>query len=154
MSGFEIVEIVGLLGFLIFAFVALRVIRKSRAKAPHDRRQVNPILLLLIPALPALGVYSAVPYWATLALMRPWSKYAHVRAFARKALNSFYWLNTLWLIAPLLVGIYIIYGNVSWGIAVVLYIVTALLLHSIIAHSADGCLKRWEAGLETNRERT
>ena len=151
MSGLEIVEIVSVLVFLIFAFVALRVIRKSRAKAP---RQVNPILLLLVPALPALSVYSAVPYWATLALMRPWSKYPHVRAFARKALNPFLWLNTLWLISPLLVGIYIVYGNVSWGIALVVYIVTALLLHSVIAHTAEACLERWEASLETNRERT
>ena len=140
MAGFEII---GALVFLILGFVALRVIRKRKVK-PRPR----PELTQVVPNPPWViwvARYLVFPYWATLALLGPWRKSVHVRAFARKALAVFFWLNALWAILPVIVGIYLIIGEVSWGFVVVLYIVTVLLLHSAIAHSADGFLEDWEA---------
>src|SRR6185503_21375921 len=133
MGGFEII---GVLVILALGLVALRMIRKSKAKVRHDRTQAEPNLSALTPALPILGLYFALPYWATLSLIRPWSENAHVRAFARKAVGPFLWLNTLWVICPVIAGIYFAYANVNWGIVVGLYIVAALVFHSAVAHSA------------------
>jgi hypothetical protein len=144
-------EMIGIIVFvivLIVVLVALRVRRKSKAQLRRDRSEIKPIPPWLIPVFRTLGMYLAFPYWATLAFIRPWRENTSVRAFARTALDPFLWLNTLWVIFPVIVGIYVIYRSVNWGIVVGLYIVAALLLHSAIAHSADATLERWEAGLD------
>jgi hypothetical protein len=137
-------KIIGALVFLILGFVALRVIRKRRTKPQPERTRVEPISPRLVAVARILSIYLVLPYWVTLALIGPWRKNAHFRAFARKALAPFFWLDALWVTLPVIVGIYLVYGEVSWGPVVALYVVTALLLHSAIAHSAAGFLASWE----------
>src|SRR5512141_2679202 len=97
MGGFEIV---GALVCLVVGFVALRAIRKSKARVTRDRGQAKPIPPWLIPVFRTLDMSFAFPYWAALAFVRPWRENTNVRAFARKALHPFLWLNTLWVISP------------------------------------------------------
>jgi hypothetical protein len=68
-------------------------------------------------------------------------------------MNPFMWLNNLWVITPVLIGLYPVRGELNRFIVIALYVVAALLLHSAIAHSAEALLEEWEADDVTPRPR-
>ena len=92
-----------------------------------------------------LATYFALPYSALLLLVRPWRSRVRVRECVRFLLEPFMWLNTLWVISPILAVVYLLLGALNWLMVIALYVVAVLLLHSGIAHSTGKALKVWEA---------
>ena len=91
-----------------------------------------------------VAIYFAFPFWLTLKLLRPWQKEMGIRKFAKWCVGPFFWVNNLWVTAPLLLVQYLIWGKLTWLGAIASFGVVAMVLHSAIAHSTDSALRQWE----------
>jgi len=78
-----------------------------------------------LPLLLVLALFRAVRFESGLAWLR------------RGGVGWFYWIDTLWLVATIMLLFTLVFGRGAYGYGIVVGLFLFVLLHSLIAHAAD-----------------
>lgn len=81
--------------------------------------------------------FVSLPLLLVLALFRA-ARFERGLAWLRRGgVGWFYWVDTLWLVAAITLLCTLVFGREAYGYGIVVGLVLFVVLHSLIAHTAD-----------------